>query len=407
VVGLATFLAAPAIAGFYGDARVGYVLAASAPIALLSAMSAQHVALLNRRMQFVSLAVMDVVGALAGLVVGIACALAWKSYWALYAATLATAVAMAFFAVVLTRWMPGPPRRDPDLKSLVSFGAGMTGFNIANFLARNADNVLIGRVWGGAALGLYDRAYKLVLFPLQQINAPLSRIMVPILSRLIDEPQRYRDAYLRVNSQILLISAPGVIFMAVAADWLIKTVLGEQWLGVTQIFRCLAAAGLIQVFNNPMGWLFISQGRTGQFAKLGAITAVTCILAFSIGIPWGPLGVAIAYASSEVLIRTPIIWRYAGSRGPVRLSDLVMLAIPFGVAAVASTAAVIGARAAIGANTVYDAILLLFVAYATFWCVLSLQPRGRQALLDALLLVKGLGQRVGLWPLAVPPPPAS
>ncbi len=58
----------------------------------------------------------------------------------------------------------------------------MTGANIFNFLSRNLDNILIGKVWGSVALGLYDRAYKLLLFPLRQVNNPIQRVMEPALA---------------------------------------------------------------------------------------------------------------------------------------------------------------------------------------------------------------------------------
>ena len=81
-----------------------------------------------------------------------------------------------------TGFVPGLPRRAPGVGDLLGLGGGIAGFNGFTFIARNLDNVLIGHAWGDAALGLYDRAYKFLLF-----SSPASaffagaRIMLPTL----------------------------------------------------------------------------------------------------------------------------------------------------------------------------------------------------------------------------------
>ncbi|TIP78169.1 MAG: lipopolysaccharide biosynthesis protein, partial [Mesorhizobium sp.] len=91
--------------------------------------------------------------------------------------------------------------------------------------------------------------------------------------------------------------------------------------------------------NNPAGWLFISQGRSGDFMRWGIITALTSVLAFIVGLPYGALGVAIAYAVSEYL-RTPFLWLYIGKTGPLRASHILRAATPFVLGAHLALAAI-------------------------------------------------------------------
>src|SRR3546814_14240940 len=91
-----------------------------------------------------------------------------------------------------------------ESRSLLHFGRGLAGFNILNFISRNADNVLIGRFTSATQPGYYDRAYKLLLFPLSQINNPVGRVLIPIFSRLVDQPERYRQTYLPPVGQLLI-----------------------------------------------------------------------------------------------------------------------------------------------------------------------------------------------------------
>ncbi|WP_352660187.1 lipopolysaccharide biosynthesis protein [Mesorhizobium sp. M0621] len=331
--------AAPLVAAFYGEPRVAGLVAAFGLQIMAYGLGAQHLALLTRRMQFGRLAVIDVASAIAGLAVSIAWTFIDRSYWALFAGTLTGAVLPTLCYWASSRWRPGLPRKVAGISELINFGAGITGFNFANFFARNLDNVLIGKYWGEAQLGLYDRAYKLLLFPLSQITNPLSKVMVPALSRLKDEPDRYRSAYLRVMPLILLVALPGVAFATAMSDVLIPFVLGEQWRASASIFLALGFAGLLQPLNNPAGWLFVSQGRSGDFMRWGIVTAVTSVLAFMLGLPYGALGVAIAYAISEYL-RTPFLWLYVGKSGPLQAHHVLRAAMPFVLGAHLALAAI-------------------------------------------------------------------
>ena len=183
-------LTAPFVAAFFREPRVGDLTAAMALNALVTGAGAMHLALLNRGMRFGTLAILDTAAAVLGLGAGLVWAWFAPSFWAIFVAGLVTAAVPAIGAWLSVGWVPGLPRRGAGAGGAVHFGAGVTGFNVANFFARNLDKVLIGRMWGEHVLGLYDRSYKLMLLPIQQINAPLSRVMLPALSRMTDEPDR-------------------------------------------------------------------------------------------------------------------------------------------------------------------------------------------------------------------------
>ena len=72
---------------------------------------------------------------------------------------------------------------------MLSFAGFLTGFNVVNYAVRNMDNLLIGWRWGASPLGLYEKAYSLLLLPIQVINGPLTTVTVPTLSRLRARPE--------------------------------------------------------------------------------------------------------------------------------------------------------------------------------------------------------------------------
>jgi PST family polysaccharide transporter len=390
-VAIAVAACSPLVSAFYGRTEAGLISASFAGIVLLTGLTAQHAALLARRMRFGVLALSDLAGAAAGLLISIVVATVQPGPWALVAGSFAIAGVPALLVVVWARWMPSDPRGAAGLKDIVRFGANVSIFNLANFFSRNADNILIGRLAGSEALGLYDRAYKLLLFPLQQVAAPLGRVILPILSRLARDPERYQQAYLRTLSQLLLLTLPGIAFMAVDADELVLLLLGSRWVGAGDIFQILAIAALVQPLNWTCGWLLLSQGRDREFMVLGVTTAVTAVLSFVVGVRWGAEGVALAYAVGE-LLRTPVIWWYVLRRGPSMARPLGRL---LAVHSAGSAGAAISMQAAHLTSLSGLALLTLSaaLAYGGYVLVLVTSAAGREALGDSLSLVGALGLR--------------
>jgi PST family polysaccharide transporter len=388
VVATAVIAIAPLAADFYEEPRVGPLIAAMALPVLLSASGAQHRALLNRRMKFGTLATIDVVVGVSTLATAIIWASISPSYWALWGASVAGAVVGIVMVWVGSPWRPSRPGPAGDGWAMVGFGAELTGFNFVNFFGRNLDNILIGRFWGSEQLGFYERAYKLLLFPLTQITNPLSRVMIPALSRMVDEPDRYRLAHLRVMRLVLLATLPGVAVSIAMADILIPFLLGAQWMGSATIFAVLGFAGLVGPLNNPAGWLFVSQGRSREFLYSGLASAAFVSIAFSIGIMWGALGIAYALAITEY-IKTPILWWYIGRRGPIRLTDIMSATWPFLLGAHMVVLALWFIVPYLPNETPLNLILGMLFSYAVVSCFACLTASGRQTLWEIASVLIG------------------
>lgn len=393
ILGLAIALASPLVGWFYHDVRAGHMTAAFGLVVVVIGLGSQHSALLNRNMRFGTLSVIDALSAVAGLVAAGVLALNHASYWSLFGGSLVSAAVPTVGAWLAQKWIPARPGKPADLRSLLTFGADLTGFNLVNFFARNLDNILIGRVWGGGALGLYDRAYKLLLMPLQQVNAPLSRVMLPILSRLVPEPDRYRHAYLRTLGQMLLLVLPGVAFMVGTAPSLIPLLLGAQWAGAAPIFQALGLAALIQPITSTTGWLLISQGRTRHYVYGGLFGTAMNIAAFVIGLRWGAIGVATAYAISEYL-KAPGIWWLVTREGPLRAGQMARASLPHLGAAFLSLATVVALQNTLSAPTLVVLVAALVGSYAVSLPLLALTAAGREALGQTFALAQAALGRV-------------
>ena len=388
-VALAVLLVAiaPEVALFYREPRAGPLTAAMGALIVVSSAGSLQYALLNRRMQFGVLAVIDIAAAVGGLAASVAFALWHRSIWALYAGSLAAAIIPAGGCWIASCWRPSRLRHRSGAGAALGFGANVTGFNVANFFSRNLDNVLIGWAWGEQPLGLYDRAYKLLLLPLQQVNGPVAKVMLPVLAQLAGEPDRYRRAFLGVLAQMLLITLPGVAFMVGTADLLVPALLGQQWASASGIFIILGIAGFMQALNNPTGWLFMSQNRTREYMRWGLFSSTTCIASFLAGLSYGPTGVAAAYALGEY-VRTPLLWWWVTRQGPVKMGAVARTILPHYSSAAASLAAVIGARVLLPLGSLPMLGACLAASFLVSTVTIGLFPRGRETIGQTLRLAR-------------------
>lgn len=371
------------IASFYREPRliaVTLVLALGLP---LGGIAIQHHALLRRQMRFVALAGISGIELLVAILTGIVMALLGAGYWALVLARLAGQLASVMSIWTICKWRPGAPVLGSGVRSMLAFGGNLTGFNLVNFTVSRIDSILVGRMWGGEALGAYDRAQSLLLVPLRQVNEPLSAVAMPALSRLTGAPERYRAAYLGVLDKVLLLSMPGIAFLIGTSDWVVELVLGRQWAATSRIFIAFAVSGLLLPMANTTGWLFVTQARTRQMFHWGLVDSVIKLCCFMVGLRWGPLGLAMGHAA-RVLIATPLLISYVGREGPVRALDLYRAIAPFLLCALSSILAICLFRvSAPQVGTIPGLAAAFGITLVSTLVILAILPAGRRSLRDA------------------------
>jgi PST family polysaccharide transporter len=314
-------LIAPSLAWFYGDDRLISITLVLGAGFFAAGLGVQHFALLTRQMRFGVLSAIGIVSSIISLLVGISLAWLQCGYWSLVWMQLAGGVVSSSAAWMACGWRPGMATRWTAIRSMVVFGGNLTLFSALNYLARNFDNVLIGWRWGAEPLGQYARAYNLMMLPLGQINSPISSVAIPALSRLQSDPARYRNYYTRCLNMVSYIMLPAIVGMFIFSEDIVRILLGPQWSQATSVFRILTVAAFLQPLSNTAGWLYISLGRTNEMAKWGLISVPCFVCAFFVGLPWGPIGVAIAYAAACWAIMYPCL-AMAVRGTPISVKDL-------------------------------------------------------------------------------------
>lgn len=397
-LGLAALLAvsAPSIAVFYGEPRLISLVIASTAIVITGSLSLQHMALLNRELRFRVLAAIDAGSLAAGYFVGIVIAAITRSYWALWAVNCTTAISMLIASWMACRWRPGRPDRRGAVGDILRVGGNITVSGLFDFLIRSLDKVLIGRSRGDFELGLYDRAYRIVLLPLVFVITPLDRLVLPSLVRMRDDAGSYRKVYrLALQAPLLAILPPMAVIMA-APEPVCVFLLGREWASAAPLLAWLSLAGALQLITSSLGSLLISQGRTRDLTVLNACSFVFATLAYFIGLRSGALGVAAAYAISEA-IRSPVALWWATRKGPVRLKDVGEAVLPFLMSAVCVFTVISLMERRLSSEPALLLGLSIPVSYAIAILAMVLTAAGRQCLHEAIKVVAGLSATLN-WP---------
>lgn len=319
---LALILAAvaPIISWFYGEPRLTWITLALAGTFLFSGLSVQHQALLSRQMLFKVIAVIEIGSMGIGIITGIILAWYGARYWALVGLSGASALSSMILVWAFCGWRPSLPFRASRIFSMVKFGAQITGFDIVNYFARNFDSILLGRYWGANVLGLYSKAYGIMMLPISQVRAPLNAVAIPALSHLQNDPIRYRKYYIKLITLIAFITMPLMAFLFVCAGQVIYLLLGSQWIGAVAIFKILCINAFVQPAMGTTGLVLISLGQSKRYFILGIINSTVITISFFLGLRWGAIGVAIAYTIAIYIIFIPTM-RFSFKRTPISTTD--------------------------------------------------------------------------------------
>ena len=307
LLSLVALAMAPIIAAFYHEPQLFGVTAVLASVFLFNAAGIQHSALLQRQMRFTALAAISIVSSIVGIAIALGGAEAGYGYWALTAIPVASSVVGSIGAWLTTGWVPGMPRRWTGIRRMLQFGGTLTLNGLVAYVAYNAEKVMIGRFWGADAIGIYGRAYQLVTLPTDNLNSAVGEVAFSALSRLQNDPIRFKGYFLKGFSLVMGLTLPITIACALFADDVVYCLLGPKWKDAAAIVRLLAPTIAIFAIVNPLGWFVYSLGLVARSLKIALVFAPFMITGYVIGLPYGPKGVALAYSSVMMLWLIPLI----------------------------------------------------------------------------------------------------
>jgi O-antigen/teichoic acid export membrane protein len=289
------------LAELYETPRAAPLIAALSVTFLLAALGTTQGALLIRDLRFRSLELRTLVAATSGAVVAIVGAAVGWGAWALIAQALVSTGVSTALLWVSSDWRPRFVFSGRSLRELAGFGGNVFGANLLFYVNRNADNVLIGRFAGASALGVYSVAYNAMLIPLLRLAAPVQQVFFPAFSR-IEDPRRVGELWIRVSRLIGALTVPAFAGLAVVAPDFVPIVLGDDWERAVRVLQILAWVGIVQSVSWQTRSVLTALDRTASLFRYAAVSSACTVAAFAVGVHWGIVGVATAYAIVTTLL---------------------------------------------------------------------------------------------------------
>lgn len=272
----------------------------------LNGLSVVHQSLLERESRFSTVARIEIVSFVAALITAVVSALMGAGAYSLVLQTLAAALLGCVQFWIASPWRPRFAWPWQELRKLSGFSSNLFGFHVMNYFSRNADSMVIGRFFDAASLGAYSLAYRLMLFPLQNLTAVANRALFPVFSRQHGQLSEIAGLYLRTLSIIALFTAPLMAGLFVLREPFVNAVLGPQWQLASVVIAWLAPCGFIQSLITTSGCVFMARGRTALMFRLGVFCAVVQVSSFLIGTRWGVPGVAACYFVANLFCAVPL-----------------------------------------------------------------------------------------------------
>jgi len=304
----AGFMAAsPLIVWFFNEPQLKSITMVMALTILFGGLSACHLSLLTRNMEFHVIAAIQILAAFLSTAAAIVIAVKGFGYWALVLRRVSMQFFVAVFAWIFCRWRPGGLVREARIGPILRFTFRTYATYLIDYVRKSADKILIGKILGKTILGHYDRAYQLAAVLPNQLTASLSGVSLAALSRLRDDRDNYIRLFSKSLSLIAFIAFPMSVLLTLVGKNLIVFLLGPQWDEAGKIFSALGPSVGVVVIYYSIYWLHFSLGRADRLLRWSTFTLVVSLLAYALGILFGPVGVAVAYSILFYLLLIPAL----------------------------------------------------------------------------------------------------
>lgn len=273
----------------------------SASIFIL-AISSTPEAILRRELAFRSLAIRQLIAAVAGGVIGVGAAVLGYGVWSLVFQLVVQGTVGALVLWIAVPWRPGLDVSWRCFRELFSFGSNIVAMNLLNFFNRQSDDLLIGVVLGPKALGYYSVGYRILLLLTDVMTRTIESVAFPLFSRIQDDMARLRRAYLMATQISATIATPVFLGVAALAPELINTLFGPKWDAAVPVMQVLSLIGVLHasLFFNSTVLVATGKPRTALFVTV--VNAVSNVIAFAIAVQWGIVAVAAAYVIRGYLL---------------------------------------------------------------------------------------------------------
>lgn len=282
IFSLLLFFSSWLIADFYGDDTLVPVCQILTIQFFFSAINMVPNALMVRDMRFKTLAVRSLL--LCVLTGGLSVAAAYygAGVYALLISPVLSAPVVFFWNLYYYRLRFDRSLDIEPLKRIFSFSSYQFLFEFVNYFCRNTDKLIIGKWLTLDALGVYEKSYRLMQMPMNNITSVIHPVMQPVLRDLSDNHIELADKYNKIVKFVATLSFPIGVTLSCMAPECIHFFYGNQWDAAIPVFSILALSLPLQMILSTSGPIYMVCNNTKMQFWLGLRNTVTTVIGFVI-----------------------------------------------------------------------------------------------------------------------------
>ncbi len=311
---------APGLAAIYHEPHVARLAATMSVGLLLVSWNTWPRVLLMRQLRFNALNRLETLAAVVGTAAAIIAGALGAGAYAFVAFLLGSEIVSLIEAWRVCRWRPTAAARWDSLREIWRTGFTLTGYNVLLYFQQQLDTLLMGKWFGAAALGLYNRPAQLLALPLQHATAPLTQVLLAALSRLGTESPEFARHVRATANLIAHLTLPLAVVCLTLPHETVRLLLGAAWPEAAPLLRWLAVSAATSYLAATIYGVSVASGHSQRLAMMSVVALGANALGLWIGRAYGPVGLAAGLAGSNLALLGPRLW-WATRGTPLRLGD--------------------------------------------------------------------------------------
>ena len=284
VLAAVLFFCAKPISIFFERPELVSLTQVMSSVVIINALSIVQRARTTKAIDFKTQTKITFISSIGSGVIGIVMAYMGYGVWALVGQQVSNQLLTTLFFWIYNKWMPKLVFSWASFKEMWAFGSKLLASGLIDTAWKEAYQVVIGKCYSPATLGLYTRAKQFADLCSSNLTSVVQRVSYPVLSSIQDDRLRLKGAYQRVIKTTMLPTFVLMLGMAACAEPMIYVLIGEQWLECVPMLQIICTYGMLYPLHALNLNMLQVQGRSDLFLKLEIIKKIVGIGPLLLGI---------------------------------------------------------------------------------------------------------------------------
>lgn len=266
-----TWVSAPFVGSYFNDLRVIPITRVLAFTFPLTSLGNVHKSLTIKQINFRKKFVPDFFQSMSKGIISIILALLDFGAWSIVLGQVFGELVSSIVYWIVVPWRPKLAYSFDLLVKFLNYGLGTIGVNGIGILLLNIDYLIVGKVLGTEALGVYTLAFRVPELLIKQMNGILSRVLFPVFSKIRDDIDSLKTAFFNTLKYVSIISVALGVGLAVVAEPMVNVLFSEKWIEAVPVIQLISLYSIILSFIFSIGDFYKARGQLRLLSYLSLL----------------------------------------------------------------------------------------------------------------------------------------